>query len=301
MSNCRHRQVCLFLYLAKRLERTVFGLLASKTLISDLYSTLGYLSWKKQWLWLPHYHLAQQSERFLTATPDTQKLIIITYVWDSQICCLFLFFFLHLLLLFYLKLAQWHTPWPAVAVSREKEARWMAAWAPFASHSLAASLMHFCNGGTRRMHPGILWTETQCRCWKSMGPMSGIQQSIKARHIFLRKITTPHFEDSFLALSPSSPPTGCEDSSPRRRQTHSTCSGSSVTVWPSLDVVPASLDDLLLESRVVCCRGDAQLFSLMWFKCQLPREWFSSWGHRGPRLPMPWQKKQKVKQMKHTR
>lgn len=129
--------------------------------------------------------------------------------------------------------------------SREKEARWTAAWVPLASHSLAASLMHFCDGGTRGMHPRILWTEMRCRCWKSMGPMAGIQQSIKARHIFLRRL-------------PRLSPPGCEDSSPRR-QTHSTCSGSSVTGWPSLDVVPASLDDLLLVSRVVCCRGDAQL------------------------------------------
>lgn len=99
-----------------------------------------------------------------------------------------------------------------------------------------------------------------------MGPMARIQQSIKAGHIFLRK-SPRHIRMTLAGANCLIAPAGCENSLPSRRQTYSTCSGSSVTDWPSLDVVPASLDDLLLESLVVCCRKDKQLLNVMLFKC----------------------------------
>lgn len=128
-----------------------------------------------------------------------------------------------------------------------------AACKPFS----AASLMHFAMAAQeRRSVPGFFGRRHDAGVGSRWGRWPGFSKASRLDTFFCEN----HRILQTLPAPP--PPPQAEDSSPGRRQTHSTCSGSSVTGWPSLDAAPASLDDLLLESRVVCCGGDAQLLSL---------------------------------------
>lgn len=189
------------------------------------------------------------------------KLTIIMCVWNSQICWVFFPFFSSSSSARSWLITATNLLTGSSGITGEKKRSGQRRERLLRAILLLLHSCTFCDGGTRTRHPGVLWMETRCRCWQPMGPMAGIQQSIKARHTFSAKITTPHSGDSRRRKFPPHPPhTGCEDSSPSRRQTHSTCSGSSVTAWPSLDVVLASLESLLLESRVVCCKKRCTAF-----------------------------------------
>lgn len=143
-----------------------------------------------------------------------------------------------------------------------------AACKPFS----AASLMHVAMAAQeRRSIPGFFGRRHDAGVGSRWGRWPGFSKASRLETFFCEN---HHILQTLPAPLPTPslpPPPQAEDSSPSRRQTHSTCSGSSVTGWPSLDAAPASLDDLLLESRVVCCGGDAQLlkFDVAWFKCQL--------------------------------
>lgn len=187
MSNCRHRQVCLFLYLAKRLEKTVFGLLASKTLISALFSTLGYPWWKNNdcgfhtIIW--HGKVKESWRQRLTHKIDDYHV----HMRQSDLLVLCLLLPLPPPLL-EAGLSQWHTPWPAAVASREQEARWAAAgaplWEPFSCCFTHALFAMAAQGGCI---PGFFGRRHDAGVGRRWDRWPGFSKSVKARHIFLRK------------------------------------------------------------------------------------------------------------------
>lgn len=243
----------------KRLEKTVSGLQASKLHISVSKQHFGVFLNKTcvhRGLWLPHYYLAQQTKRdswrrrLTQRTSDVQILTIIVCVWDSQICFVFVFFFLVL-----------------------------------AYHSDTLPDQHHCHG--RKKHGG----ERERRLWAILccfthalamaqqicsipGSLDEDMMQVLVLGIDETDGRDPakHQPLNSNCKSPRRLPMTCSHHLPPLHRlrglsifhhTHSTGSGSSLTGCPSLDNALASFDDLLLESRVVCCEKMHNFFLLM--------------------------------------